>query len=565
MYFVFLSAAALVVARLFTLQIRDHSEFLARAESQQKRSTIVDAERGQILMLDRDGTAHPVAINKQFPYVYIIPADITDPSKVADGLAATVGVPRDVIFRRASKEGDPHEMIARRISEEAIRKISDLQLEGVHFGIERLRFYPMVGVAADTIGIARESEEGGLEGKYGVEAAYDQFLRGRPGTQLDIRGGAGNAFLRFQKSLPQRGADVVLTIDPNVQFRAEELIAGAAREWNARNGTIIAANAKTGEILALANWPTFNPNERFSPEKNLRVLINEAIATRFEPGSVFKSITKAAALEAGAITPETVYNDTGRIAIGNHVIGNFDQRAHGEVTMSVAHQRSLNVGAVITANALGSERFREFLAHVFRLEDLTGVDLPGEVRGDLSGLWPPNARPINFATASFGQGVAVSPIKLVQIFGSFANGGTLLQPRIVRGVHHSGGGEELSKPKVIQERILSERALRDLTEMMVATVEDGGGRRARIPGYSVAGKTGTAQIPSPAGGYSDETIHAFVAFTPYTDPPIVVLVKLERPIGVRFSERSVVPAARDLLRFILEYYSIFPDKPENMR
>jgi cell division protein FtsI/penicillin-binding protein 2 len=563
-YLVFLAAAALIGSRLFMLQIRHHHEYLARAASQQQHTSIIEPERGQILLVDKNGSTQPIATNKNFPFLYIVPKEIREPEKVALALAELLNIPRDVIFTRASKEGDPYELIARRLSDQTVKAIKSLKLEGTYIDVERLRFYPLNGIAADTVGFVKKTDDGNLKGEYGVEAAYDKFLRGRPGVELNIRDASGNTFLQFQNSLPEPGASLIMTIDPNVQFRAEELLTESAKKWDARSGTLIAVNAKNGAILALANWPTFDPNY-FSKEKDLRVFMNEAVSSRFEPGSVFKPITMAAALEEKAITPDTLYNDTGEVVIGNYVIRNSDLKAHGRVNMTKVLQESYNTGAVFAANAIGYEKFREYLTHVFLLEDPTGIDLPGEIRGDLSGLWPPNGRPINFATASFGQGIAVTPIKLIEVFAAFANGGIRIRPHIISSIKYPDGRiESVNDSKSVKAKFLSEATIRDLTKMMIAVIEGGTGRRARIRGYTVAGKTGTAQIPSPSGGYSDEVIHTFVAFTPYTDPPFVILAKLERPRGVRFAEGSVVPVVRDLLEFMLQYYSIIPDRPEEV-
>jgi cell division protein FtsI/penicillin-binding protein 2 len=228
-------------------------------------------------------------------------------------------------------------------------------------------------------------------------------------------------------------------------------------------------------------------------------------------------------------------------------------------------QESYNTGAVFAEHAVGNDAFREFLSDILLLDKKTGIDLPAEVSGDLSGLWPPNARPINFATAAFGQGIALTPIKLAEAFGAFANGGTLIQPQIVSSIRYPDGRLEARRPRIEKERIVSADTIADLTGMLTQVIEGGTGRRAKIKGYTIAGKTGTAQIPDPNGGYTDETIHTFAVYTPYTDPPFVVLMKLDRPIGVKYAEGSVVPATRELLNFVLQYYAIPPDRPEELQ
>lgn len=564
-YLVFLGAAAVIGARLFMLQVKDHAEYLVKAESQQQYVEAIEPERGEIFLTDKDGALQPIAVNKRFPYVYLVPKEIEDPAVVAAVLSEILGISKETIEKRAAKPGDPYELVAKRISDEAAEKIASLDLKGVYLDTERFRFYPLETLGADVIGFARRDDSGRLKGEYGLEAAYDDVLRGRPGILNGIRDASGNVFLQFQTSLPEAGASLILTIDPNIQFRAEEILRETAEKWTARSGTAIVMDASSGRILALADWPTFDPNA-FSKEKDLRAFMNDAVSARFEPGSVFKPITMAIALDKGAVTPETTYRDTGELKIGGYTIRNSDLKAHGTVTMTKVLQESYNTGAVFAANAVGNAVFRSFLSDTLHLEEKTGIDLPAEVRGDLAGLWPPYGRPINFATASFGQGIAITPIKLAEIFGAFANGGTLIQPRVVSSIRYADGRIESFAPKVVQEHIISPEAAADLTAMLIEVIEGGTGRRAKIKGYTIAGKTGTAQIPNPqGGGYSDETIHTVAVYTPRTDPPIVVLMKLDRPIGVRYAEGSVVPASRELLDFVLQYYALPPDRPEELQ
>lgn len=564
-YIAFLGAAVIINVRLFGVQVRDHAEHLARAESQQRYIGTMEPERGRIFLSDRNDSLHAAAVNKYFPYLYVVPKEITDHKAVTNAILDALELSRETVERRVNKPGDPYEMIARRIPDDAAEKIAAYGLAGVYIGRERRRFYPLETLAADIIGFSRETEHGRIKGEYGIEALFDNKLRGRPGSFYGIRDAFGNAFLRFKRALPMPGSSIVLTLDPNIQFRAEELIRAATERWDARGGSAIVLNAASGEILAMANYPSFDPNE-FWKKADYGIFMNKAVSARFEPGSVFKPITMAIALEKGALTPETTYDDKGALEISGHIIRNADLKAHGTVTMTRVMEQSYNIGMVVAAQKTGNEAFRDFLANTLRLEERTGIDLPGEIRGDLSGLFPPNARPINFATAAFGHGIAVTPLKLAQAFGALANGGALIEPRIISQIRHPDGRADSTEPRVVAERLISQNTARNLTRMLVSVIENGTGRRARIRGYTVAGKTGTAQIPDPKGrGYTDETIHSFVAYTPYSSPQFVVLIKLDRPIGVRFAEGSVVPAARTLLEFVLQYYAVPPDRPEELQ
>ncbi len=563
-YIVFLGASLIIGIRLFILQLRYHEEYLAKAESQHQSVKTVEPERGEIFLQDKNGTLQPIAVNKYFPYLYVVPKEIDDPELVVDSLSEILNIPEDIIKSRVNKPNDPYELIAKRISTEAVKKITALNLKGIYIGEERLRFYPFGKLAADVIGFTKLDDNGYLKGEYGIEAKYDEILRGRPGIINTLRDPAGNVFLQFQSSLPEPGASLILTLDPNVQFKVEEILEETIIKWDAVGGNAIVLEANSGKILALADYPTFDPNE-FSKEKNLLAFKNDAVSSRFEPGSVFKAITMAIALAKSAITPQTTYYDHGELKIGGYTIRNSDLKAHGTVTMTKVLQESYNTGAVFAKDKVGNEAFRDFLANILLLEEKTGIDLPAEIRGDLSGLWPPYARPINFATAAFGQGIALTSIKIAQIFAAFANGGNLIQPRIVSSIKFPDGRIESSKIKIIKENIIPEDILSDLTAMLTAVIDEGTGRRAKIKGYTIAGKTGTAQIPNPKAGYSEDTIHTFAVYTPYTNPPFVVFVRVDRPKGVRYAEGSVVPAAREILEFILRYYAIPPDKPEELQ
>jgi cell division protein FtsI/penicillin-binding protein 2 len=555
---------ATILWRLFILQVKNHQEYLAKAQSQQRYIETIQPERGEIFLVDKDGKLHPIATNRHSPYVYIVPKEIVNPVEVSKTLADILNISEENILKKAQKAGDPYEMILRNISDEAAKKISSIGLKGVYIDSEKSRFYPFGEIASDVIGFVRKSDDNSLKGEYGIEALYDNLLKGKPGIFTGIRDARGNRFFGFQNSLPQKGSDIILTIDPNIQFRAQELLKETAKKWSAQGGNVIVMNAKSGEILALANFPSFDPNN-FSKEKNIKIFINETISLRFEPGSVFKPITMAIALDKGVINPDTLYNDVGEIKIGGYTIRNSDLRAHGNVTMTKVLEQSYNTGAVFAATKLGNDVFRDFLSNTLHIDDKTGIDLPAEIKGDLSGLWPPNARPINFATAAFGQGIAITPIKLAQIFAAFANGGKLIQPRIVKYIKHADNKIEQKNSKIENGKIISDKALSDLIYMLTKVVEEGTGKRARIKGYTIAGKTGTAQVPNQGKpGYSDDTIHTFAMFTPYTDPPIVILFKLDKPIGVRYAEGSVVGPSRELMEFVINYYGIAPDKPEEL-
>ena len=306
---------------------------------------------------------------------------------------------------------------------------------------------------------------------------------------------------------------------------------------------MIVQDPKTGKILAMAGYPNFDPNV-YSHSK-VDYFLNPAVQAIYEPGSVFKIITMAAGLDSGKITPKTTYYDSGSLTLNGYTIKNWDLKAHGTKTMTEVIEGSINTGAAFAESKIGHDLFYNYLIK-FGFDDATGIDLPGEIRGNLDNL-KHDSRDINFATASFGQGVAVTPLLLVNAVSAIANGGVLMKPYIAAD----------ADPKVIR-RVISSEAARAIIEMMVSAVKKAG--VAQVPNYTVAGKTGTAQVPDfKSKGYADEYIHTYVGFAPAWDPKFVILIKLDKPQGVSLAGLTVVPAFKELAQFILNYYNIPPD------
>ena len=318
-------------------------------------------------------------------------------------------------------------------------------------------------------------------------------------------------------------------------------------EYQAQGGTIIVQNPKTGEILAMTNKPDFDPNTY--GEFDLERFLNPAIEALYEPGSIMKVITMAAGIDSKKVTPNTRFFDTGSITLNTETIENFDLKSYGEVTMTNVIEKSINTGAVFVQRLMGPDVFYNYLVK-FGLNQKTGVDLPGEIMGSLRPL-ERDPREINFATASFGQGISVTPIGLITAIGAIANDGVAIRPYI----------EASGEPQEIR-RVISEDTARQVQEMMISGVN-----KAVIPvieGYNVAGKTGTAQVPNfVTGGYTEDVINTYVGFAPAYDPAVIVLVKLNQPAGAPLAGLSVAPAFREITHFVLNYYGISPDNVSN--
>jgi cell division protein FtsI/penicillin-binding protein 2 len=353
------------------------------------------------------------------------------------------------------------------------------------------------------------------------------------------------------------GKDLVLTLDRSIQYIIEEELQEAIAKYRAQGGAMIVMEPKSGAILGMANWPTYNPNTRNSENVDFGRFLNPSVSALYEPGSVFKIVTMAAGLDTHTITPTTIYTDSGYIVVGQRTIYNSNRTAAGPVSVTEALARSLNVVTAQVAEQVGSKDFYRYVRR-FGFGERTGVDLADEVAGLLKKpgdeLWSQS----DLGTNSFGQGLAVTPLQMINATAAIANGGMLTRPYVVQA-RIQGDMLLETRPTIIQ-RAISPQAAADLTEMMIATV-DIGNKAARVNGYEIAGKSGTAQIPSPDGYLEDQTIVTFVGFAPARDPAFVLLVKLDRPDPAisQWAGYTAAPVFAQVSRRLFEHLNIAPD------
>lgn len=501
---------------LYTLQLEKSLYYSAKAASQ----NLIGAEknRGNIYFTDKNNNEIQAAINRVFPTIYSVPEEIEDLENSAKNLSPIVGISEAALVKMFSKPGDLFELLIEKATPEQVEAVKGLQLKGIYIDNKTLRFYPFKNLASQAlgfVGINKNTDE--PSGLYGLESLYNSWLS--------------------EKNLK-------LTIDRNIQIRSEEILEELIEKFKATAGTIIVEDPKTGKILAITNKPDFDPN--FYSNSKVGQFLNPAAQGIYEPGSVFKVITMAAGIDSGKITPNTSFNDTGSVKIADRIIKNWDLKGHGLVTMTEVIEKSINTGAVYAEKLMGHDIFYNYLVK-FGFERKTGVDFPGEVAGDLRNLVNSKNEAVNFATASFGQGVAVTPIQLINAVAAIANGGILMRPYINADL----------KPEVIG-RVIKEETSRQVSEMMVSAVDKA--VVATVSHYKLAGKTGTAQIPDfKNGGYSGDFMHTYVGFGPVSDPKFIILIKLERP-QAQLAGATVVPAFHELAQFIINYYQIQPDR-----
>ena len=548
-----------VIMRIFWLQIIEGNAYADEASSQQERTQELKARRGAIFAHEK-GELVPLAQTKEGWTVSIDPRLIEDDLAAYEAIYEVVGeLEKGDFLERAAKKDDPHEIVVDFVPTSKKEEIEKKKIRGVYFSRKSARTYPAESRAAHVLGFA--DTEG--KGQYGLEQFYHYDLVGEDGVFVGETTPAGR-FLHLGSAIVQpekNGVDMVLTMDMGMQIYLEETVKNIYQRYGAANAGGMIVNPKTGAIIAMTATPTFNPNS-YKDTKNLGVFQNPHVEKLYEMGSVIKPLTMAAALDVGAVKPDDWYFDQGRMVIDTEVVSNFDGKGRGNVPIQEVLSQSLNTGAVHLMNTMGRDRFRDYF-HKFALDTLTNVDLPNEVEGNVDNL--ESSRTIEYATASFGQGISTTPVALVRALGSIANGGLLVDPYLVEEIRYASGAR-VTKKKGIQTRVIREETARTVSRMMVELVDV----RLKplgnsVPGYSVAAKTGTAQIARVgASGYSGKYLHTLVGFGPAYDAQFLVFLFVEEPQGVRYSSETLIRPFRDTMQKLFSYFEVPPDRPQEL-
>ncbi|MHB0856681.1 MAG: peptidoglycan D,D-transpeptidase FtsI family protein [Anaerolineae bacterium] len=537
--------------RLAWWQLVPHKELVFDAN----RPNVIPAMRGAIL--DRNGE-YLVASTVEYK-IAVSPRLLSeDQRKVfAPKLAAIVGKTEAEVAEVLAQTGTEYAVLGTRLPASAGKAMDDLnRVEGLAldaFSVEPSfnRVYPDDGLAAPVLGFVN------LEGvpQYGVEAFYDRSLAGLEGIWQGVTDTWGEQILVSLRGYQpaKDGADLVLTVDRNIQREAERILSEAMLESKAGGGNIIVMDPRTGAILAMAGLPTYSPREYWKVE-SLDQFVNTGISSLYEPGSVFKPLTLAAALEARVIRPEDSYDDRGEIIVGDRLIQNWDKKAHGPTTMTELLAYSRNVGAAHVAALLGPTRFYEIIRR-FGFSEVTGVDMPFEAAGIMR--VPGNAywHMSDLGANSYGQGISVTPLQVVAAYGALANDGMLMRPYVV-AEEHDADGIRVRQPVRVRQ-VISPGVAREITKMMTDAVQMGM-LEAQVPGYRLAGKSGTAGVPQRGSYQNTDVIASFVGFGPMPEPRFVVLVKFDRPEEGYWATEIAAPAFQKMTRFLVDYYGIPP-------
>lgn len=554
--FLFFAVGVIVFLRFYSLQVEQYDQYRALAEGQHSIFKSLVPKRGEIFIKDREGS-YPLAVNRETKMAYAVPKEIENPADAAFVISDILQMDANDLKEKFSKENDSYEPLKHRLSDEEINRINNLQIKGIHLSDENYRYYPSAELASNVAGFVGWKDNS-LGGRYGFEAFQDEKLRGVEGSLFHQRDASGGWIGGSQKDITQAkdGDSFVLTLDHIVQYQAEKIIKNAIGKYESDSGSIIVMEPSTGKILAMADFPTFNPNE-YAKVEDISAFRNTAVNDAYEPGSVFKSFTIAAGIDSGKISPDTTYVDTGAVSEAGYTIKNSDLKANGLQTMTNVLEKSLNTGVIYVEKLLGNKNFSDYMKR-FGFGEQTGIDLMGESAGNLNNLKNLKSN-IQFFTASFGQGITVTPIQLASAYSAIANGGSLMKPQIIDKIIYPDGREEKIEPQEIR-RVISQKAALETGEILQSVVDNGHGKRAGVPGYLVGGKTGTAQlVDSETGKYAEgKSIGSFAGFAPINDPKFTIVVRLDNPKNVEWAESSAAPAFGELMKFLLEYYNVEP-------
>ncbi len=542
----------LLASRLVWVQAVEANKFSKLAKKQRLRSDIISPKRGRIY----DCNLQELATSVNSATLFANPHFIKDKKEAARRLAPILELPKKEVLEKIScSKGFVY--LARKIPIKKAKEVSKLEIEGVSWLTESRRVYPYKNLAAHTIGFVGIDNEG----LSGLELYYDQYLRGKPGKIIAEKDPLGRVMPGgiVEKQNPDQGLNLVLTIDKDIQYIADEKIKEAVEKHSAKAGYVIVMNPKNGEIYALASYPNFDPND-FSeaPEELLR---NRAITDLYEPGSTMKSIIASAALEEKILEPNSVLHLPSQLQVADAVITDAHQRPAVDETLTQIVSSSSNIGAVLVGMKLGKEMIYQYCNN-FGLTSRTGIDFPGEAEGftPLPQYWSGTT----IGNVPFGQGLSITPLGITRAIGIIANDGFGVTPHLMKEIRDNNGDVLKSYKLKEPQKVINSRTAEQMNEILKKVTEEGTAETAQIDGYQVAGKTGTAQKPRANGkGYEIGLyLSSFIGYAPASDPQILVSVFIDEPRGVYYASYVAAPVFKEVTEFSLNQLQIIPDKIE---
>lgn len=559
LFILILLFAGFLGVRLYFVQIASGEEYKDLADRQYVRPNQNLFERGSIFFTTKDGDKVPAATIKRGFTVAIIPSALVEPERAYAELAEIIEVDRTDFMARAAKKDDPYEEIAKRVEKETAERIEALDIDGLRIFRERWRYYPGGDMAAHALGFVGFND-GKLAGQYGLEHQYEGTLaREQSGAYV-------NFFAEIFSNIKtvfrgEEEGNVVTTIEPSVEAFLQDELESLSVKWESDYSGGVIMNPQTGAIYALAASPAYDPN-RFNEVSDAGVFTNPLVESVYEMGSVVKPLTVAAGLDSDVITPETHYEDKGYLVLNTERISNYDGEGRGWVPMQEILNQSLNTGVAFIADKMGNKSFGDYMEGYGLLEK-TGIDLPNETENLTSNL--KSSRKIEIATASYGQGIALTPISITRALATLGNGGYLVQPHIATDIEYEfGGSKHVAPDPDDRERVLKAGTSEEISRMLVTVVDDAlaGGAEA-LPRYSIAAKTGTAQVANENGGgyYDDRFLHSFFGYFPAYDPQFIVFLYTMYPKeGARYASETLTDPFFEIAKFLINYYEIPPDR-----
>ncbi|MFA5773330.1 MAG: penicillin-binding protein 2 [Candidatus Paceibacterota bacterium] len=546
----------ILLSRLFFIQVIHKNLYTERADKQYITPSSNIFNRGSIFFSKKDNSLVAAGTISSGFKLAMVPNDILNPEDAFLKLVPYMKMDHDTFISKVSKKDDPYEEIAIELTKEQVTEVDNLHIKGISVFKDNWRFYPGSNLASHALGFLAYKDNS-LVGQYGLERFYNSTLS-KPKDEAYVNFFA-EVFSNLRDTITENNqGDIVTTIEPSTQYTLESELLATLKKWNADQAGGIIINPQTGEIYAMAGLPDFDLNN-FGSVSDVGVYRNPIIENVFEFGSVIKPLVMAGAIDAGVVTPETKYTDNGFVVVDKKTINNFDNKGRGITSMQGVLDQSLNTGMVFVEGKLGHDKFRSYMKS-YGIGEKTGIDLPNETSGLIKNLDSP--RNIEYANASFGQGIALTPIEAARAFSIIANGGKLITPHLVKEIKYDNGLSKKIDYPFVKENILKKETTDTITQMLIHVFESYDGGIHKFNNHSVATKTGTAQVAllDGKGYYTDRHMHSFFGYFPAYDPKFLIFLFLKNPKEVKYASQTLIPPFINITKFIINYYNVPPDR-----